>query len=766
MANDSTFELEMYREQVPFKVVIGINARHPQGFIRFPQKSLELTGLASGDLVEFSPREGYRSAEVVVHKLQAAKPDLERMPDALMSWSGSASGAVQVVFEDKFGNPCRKAYETQLIRRIHSLSEQVRDGKIAPKVVMLAGGAGNGKTHAVQHLLEQIAEDKTGLASEFRKRSKDRLVKFDLRSTDKPLFSKQIQGVKQLWVVQDASEADPSGATPEDLLNNAIKEALGSEGIMLLVCVNRGVLYGAAAKAQAPSGSKAVADFLSNVVLCLDPLSIDRDCWPMGSQKDCFVWPLDIDSLFEAVGKDLPSVGQQVLAAVNGHEWSTIVETPDSCPLLYARNLISQEQSRKAFSELFRIYEVLAGRNIPFREMLSSFSYLLTLGRSGDEPQPSRLARIAHGDLNFSSSVASAWNLYSRSLPFLMFPRLPNTFALREKIAKVRSRDELDFLLLLADEVDRLNSVVSARALTPGADLFCSSESGWSDLVDPALCSPERRVLEAAFEGASQSDIDSLEQIEELCHLDPSRALSLISSGIDAGSLAVLRHLNECRSKIGEMMEKYQLFELQWFSRWISRLFASIAKRSLGVICITKGQKLIQNGPLIAEYMLLSDNPDLDKVSSVSNFIFAGDSRDDGDHVIQLGKGLCQPYPEAGSASLKFEGGVPEPGIPRNAGLGQGSTRPRFGGVVIEIGDEGFSFKMPVTPSMYFLVCDMRDKNLLAGSVPAAIRGAIDAFRLGYDGVQVHAKTKFKLKFASSERNVRINSLKQANNLE
>ena len=766
MANDSTFELEMYRELVAFKVVIGISARYPQGFIRFPQKSLELTGLASGDLVEFSPREGYRSAEAVVHKLQAPKPDAELMPDALMSWSGSASGAVQIIFEDKFGNPCRKAYETQLIRRIHSLSEQVRDGKTTPKVVMLAGGAGNGKTHAVQHLLEQISDDKSGLASEFRKRSKDRLVKFDLQNKDKSFFSKQIQGVKQLWVVQDASEADPSGASPEDLLNNAIKEALGSEGIMLLVCVNRGVLYGSAARAKAPGGAKAVGDFLSNVVLCLDPLGIDKDCWPMKSNKDCFVWPLDIDSLFEAVGKDVTSVGQQILAAIYDQKWSLVGEVSDSCPLLYARNVISQDCSRQALAELFRVYEVLAGRNIPFRGMLSSFSYLLTMGRGGDEPQPSRLAMIAIGDLNFASNVPSAWSLYSRSLPFLLFPRLPTTVALRDKLSNVKSGAELDFLMMLADEVDRLNAIVAARALTPGADLFCSSTFGWSDLVDPALCSPERRVLEAAFEGASQGDIESLEQIEELCHLDPSRAMSLISSGIDAGSYAVLRHLFDCRSKIGELMERHQLFELQWFSRWISRLFASIAKRSLGVICITKGQRLIQNGPLIAEYMLMSERPDLDKVNSVSNFIFAGGSDEEGDHVIQLGKGLCQPYPEAGSASLKFEGGVPESGIPRNVGVGDGSTRPRFGGVVIEIGEEGVSFKMPVTPSMYFLVCDMRDKNLLAGSVPAAIRGAIDAFRLGYDGVQVHAKTKFKLKLGSAEKNVRITSLSQANILE
>ena len=159
----------------------------------------------------------------------------------------------------------------------------------------------------------------------------------------------------------------------------------------------------------------------------------------------------------------------------------------------------------------------------------------------------------------------------------------------------MKSREELGFLLLLADEVDRLNSVVSERALTPGADLFCSSASGWSDLVDPAVCSPDRKVIEAAFEGASSGDIDSLVQIEELCHLDPSRAMSLISSGIDAGSHAVLRHLCDCRSKIGELMERHQLFELQWFSRWISRLFASIAKRSLGVICLTRGHRLVQN---------------------------------------------------------------------------------------------------------------------------------------------------------------------------
>jgi hypothetical protein len=486
----------------------------------------------------------------------------------------------------------------------------------------------------------------------------------------------------------------------------------------------------------------------------------------MGSHKDCFVWPLDIDSLFEAVGKDVPSVGHQVLAAIYDQKWSLVGEISDACPLLYARNLLSQDRSRKAFADLFRVYEVLAGRNIPFRGMLSSFSYLLTMGRSGDEPQPSRLARIALGDLHFASSIPAAWSLYSRSLPFLMFPRLPTTEALREKLSSVKSRDELGFLVLLADEVDRLNSLVTTRALTPGADLFCSSASGWSDLVDPAVCSPERKVLEAAFEGASQGDIESLEQLEELCHLDPSRAMSLISSGIDAGSHAVLRHLCDCRSKIGELMERHQLFELQWFSRWISRLFASIAKRSLGVICIMRGSRLVQNGPLIAEYMGMSERPDLDKVSSVSNFIFAGDSDEDGDHVIQLGKGLCQPYPEAGSASLKFESGVPDVSIPKNVGIGEGSTRPRFGGVVIEIGEDKVSFKMPVTPSMYFLVCDMRDKNLLAGSVPAAIRGAIDAFRLGYDGVQVHDKTKFKLKLGNSEKNVRINSLPQANILE
>ena len=766
MADDSTFEIEMFRDETPFKVIIGLGGHFPEGYIKFSNKFLELTGLGSGDLIEFAPREGYRSAEIVVHKLQSAKPDLERMPDALMSWSGSASGAVQVVFEDKFGNPCRKAYETQLIRRIHSLSTHVRDGKIAPKVIMLAGGAGNGKTHAVQHLLEQIAEDKSGLAAEFRKRSKDRLVKFDLGGADRALFSKQIQGIKQLWVVQDASEADPSGTSPEDLLNSAIREALGSEGIMLMVCVNRGVLYGSAAKAQAPGGPKVVSDFLSNVVLCLDPLGIDRDCWPMGSHKDCFVWPLDIDSLFEAVGKDVPSVGHQVLAAIYDQKWALVGEISDACPLLYARNLLSQDRSRKAFADLFRVYEVLAGRNIPFRGMLSSFSYLLTMGRSGDEPQPSRLARIALGDLHFASSIPAAWSLYSRSLPFLMFPRLPTTVALRDKLSNVKSRGELGFLILLADEVDRLNSLVTTRALTPGADLFCSSASGWSDLVDPALCSPERKVLEAAFEGASSSDIDSLEQLEELCHLDPSRAMSVISSGIDAGSHAVLRHLCDCRSKIGELMERHQLFELQWFSRWISRLFASVAKRSLGVICIMRGSRLVQNGPLIAEYIGMSERPDLDKVSSVSNFIFAGDSDEDGDHVIQLGKGLCQPYPEAGSASLKFESGVPDVSIPKNVGIGEGSTRPRFGGVVIEIGEDKFSFKMPVTPSMYFLVCDMRDKNLLAGSVPAAIRGAIDAFRLGYDGVQVHDKTKFKLKLGNSEKNVRINSLPQANILE
>jgi hypothetical protein len=214
-------------------------------------------------------------------------------------------------------------------------------------------------------------------------------------------------------------------------------------------------------------------------------------------------------------------------------------------------------------------------------------------------------------------------------------------------------------------------------------------------------------------------------------------------------------------------MERRQLFELQWFSRWISRLFASIAKRALGVICISKGEHLVEKISLIREYIKLAENPHegWDKVASVSNFIFSGTADGDGDHVIHLGKGLCQPYPEASSAQMKFDG-LPDPSIPDNHGVGPHSTRPRYGGLVISIGDNGVSFKMPVTPSMYFLVCDMRDRSLLAGSVPAAIRGAIDAFRLGYDGAQTHSKARFRLKLGRTDRTVRMSNLAQANGIK
>lgn len=766
LASDSSFEVELFHGQVAFKVIIGIRGGFPKGYISFPMQSLELTRLSAGDLIEFRLRGVGRSLEIVIHSYQSAQADLKRMPDALMTWSGSSSGAVQVVFDDKFGNPCRKAYETQLIRRIHSLSHQIRDGKIAPKIVMLAGGAGNGKTHAVQHLLEEIAHDRALLAAEFKLRSKDRLVKFNLQGPDRTLFSTQTVGVNQLWVVQDASEADASGRTPEDLLICAIKDSLESLGVVLLICVNRGVLYGAAAKAKETVDLKHVGDFLANVVQCLDPLSIDKDCWPMDSSNDFYVWPLDIDSLFEDVGRDVASVGQQVLKSIYEQEWSLQDGISIDCPLLYARSLLSQDCSRRALSDLFRVYEVLAGRNIPFRGMLSCFSYLLTMGRAGDEPQPSQLAKIVRADLNFLKVVRSAWSLYSRSLPFLFFPRLPTTVALRKKLTDLKSPEELGFIYELADEIDRLNEVVKDRSCIPGADLFCSSASGWSDLVDPALSSIDRKVIDAAFVDAPADVIDSLEQIEELCHIDPNRALSLISAEVDSGSRAVLTHLCDCRSKIGELMENHQLFELQWFSRWISRLFAAIAKRSLGVICIKRGNKLVQNGQLIAEYMRISEQSELGEVSSISNFIFAGDPAEDGDHLIHLGKGLCQPYSETGSATIKFMNVRESSRKPKNVGVGAESTRPRFGGVVMAIDEDGVSFKMPVTPLMYFLVCDMRDRRLLAGSVPAAVRGAIDAFRLGYDGSQVHAKKKFRLKLGGYEKNVRIASLAEDNFLE
>ena len=762
---DRVEDLEIIANKVTFRASVGVSEDFPSGYIRFSRKDIKFLSLDAGDILEFSHRPNSRSAELSIHKLQDSKDDLNKMPDALMSWSGSSSGAVQVVFEYGSGNPCLKAYETQLIKRIRFLSSQLMSGKVSPKIVMLAGGAGNGKTHAVQHLLEGIAQDREKLAAEFRLRSKKRLVKFNLRGADVALFSSHIQNVAQIWVIQDASESDSSGRSPEDLLNTSIKDAIELEGIMLIVCVNRGVLYGAATKINGAAGYEKVANFLGNVVTCLDPMSIDKDCWPMASNSDCYVWPLDIDSLFENRGKE-SSVAEQVLHSIHNYKWSLTGEISDECPMLYARNMLAEGHSRKALAGLFHVYEILSGRNMPFRGMLSAFSYLLMMGRKGDEPQPSRLAKIVTGDLLFSDDMRSAWSLYSRSLPFLMFPRLPSTIVLREKISKIKSRDLLNFVLELADEIDRMNSITLTRSLTPGAELFCSPSSVWSDLVDPALCSPDRKVIESAFLGAPASDIDSLVQIEELCHINPARAMSLISVGIDAGSNAVLLKLCECRLKLGELMEKHQLYELHWFSRWISRLFATIAKRSLGIICLARGQLLVNNIRLISEYMSLAESSDPDKVSSISNFIFSGSADEEQDHVIQLGKGLCQPYPEAGSARLKFENGVPEVRMPKkNVGLGMNSTRPRFGGLVIELGEEGSSIKMPVTPSMYFLVTDMMRQKLLAGSVPAAIRGAIDAFRLQYDGAQVHLRDRFKLKLGNLEKNIRINSLAQGNNI-
>lgn len=322
-----------------------------------------------------------------------------KFPKGLLGWAGHHSGGVKRLFDPESGRPVRELLRTHLISRLEAWAKNVAlEVPSTPRIILLVGGPGNGKTEAIEHTINRLDEElgaqgrlAQALSISFHPpmgQAVSREVKIDagrLAATPRQMH---------LSIVQDASTTAGSGqrSAPESLAEELLNLLDGTNTQYYLCCVNRGVLDDALIHSLEHKVSKA-SELLETITRSVSLSSDAPSCWPLDKFPDVAVWPMDAESLLISPGNGDPAPANTLLTrATDPSQWPTSgnCAAGDECPFCQSRALLDRDEHRSALLKILRWYELASGKRWSFRDLFSLTSYLLAGNRANEENQ--------HGD--------------------------------------------------------------------------------------------------------------------------------------------------------------------------------------------------------------------------------------------------------------------------------------------------------------------------------------------------------------------------------
>jgi hypothetical protein len=287
--------------------------------------------------------------------------------------------------------------ETPLLRRLRSWAKALKETPTTtPRVVLLVGGPGNGKTEAVESAILAL-DEALNLSGTLTAHLKAEFIKKDFSPVPRlaiaPLSNKSSTAHPSLVVVQDASVNDPQRPEiqPAQLLVEDLeKYAIEPTTAAYLACVNRGILDDAlifATEGQKTEVARLVSQTIRAVGVNPDAIS----CWPLAIFSHVAVWPMDVETLVATAGDDgspgsTPAAEQLLAVALKENDWPQFGKCAggDLCPHCNSRNLLSDSNIRANLLTILRWYELASGKRWTFRDLNSLISYLLAGAHSDD----------------------------------------------------------------------------------------------------------------------------------------------------------------------------------------------------------------------------------------------------------------------------------------------------------------------------------------------------------------------------------------------
>lgn len=309
-----------------------------------------------------------------------------RYPAALVDWAGHHSGGVKRLLDNDSGQPNEKLLKTNLLSRLEAWTKRLpTENANIPRIVLLVGGPGNGKTEAIESTVRWLDASLGCDGQLIKELSKafhpssgfkvPRIVSVDagsLSSSDNKL---------NLDIVQDAStNAGSEESTGPALLIQELDRLLhGPSSQAYLCCVNRGVLDDALIHALDNNLEKprVILEAITRAVsLAYDAPS----CWPLEGFPSIAVWPMDAESLLvKPDGMTLAPAEILFEQATASEMWPAKGTCPagEKCPFCTSQSILVREEQRSSLLKILRWYELASSKRWSFRDLFSLISYLL-----------------------------------------------------------------------------------------------------------------------------------------------------------------------------------------------------------------------------------------------------------------------------------------------------------------------------------------------------------------------------------------------------
>ncbi len=307
-------------------------------------------------------------------------------PTALRDWAGNQSGGVRRLFDDASGRPTGQILKTHLLSRLEAwVRSLVQTPEQTPRVVLLVGGPGNGKTEAIESTVDWL-DHALGCNDTLRQSLRRQLMPETGRAVPRVAVA-EVQSSAgtprqyRVRIVQDASVEDTPDQSRAELLAEELGSALDDPEAqsVYLACVNRGVLDDAMIHVSEHGPARA-RSLLQTIIQSVGQGGGSASCWPLEGYPSVAVWPMDVESLLTRTRDGDPAPAAAILAnALAEDRWPSHGNCPAKlmCPFCTGRKVLAGARESAELMSLLRWHELATAKRWTFRDFFTLVSYLL-----------------------------------------------------------------------------------------------------------------------------------------------------------------------------------------------------------------------------------------------------------------------------------------------------------------------------------------------------------------------------------------------------
>lgn len=644
-------------------------------------------------------------------------------PAQLLRWAGNRSGGVRRLFDENSGRPGATVFRTNLLARLQQWCADIGAAKEGtPRIVLLVGGPGNGKTEAIETTMTWLDDALrcdgkllSALETAFMPDAGKvpRTISIDVGELASP------RRALPLSIVQDASViAGSTGLTHASLLLRELNEVMQpGAGGLYLCCVNRGVLDDALIEAI-ETGAAEARQLLECISQAVSLAPDAPACWPLADYPAVAVWPMDMESLLAGTEGGDPAPAIEIFRkALDAQMWPEADSCPagSSCPFCTSRALLARERHETALLQSLRWFEIGSGKRWSFRDLFSLVSYLLA-GHQDEAPEDASpcawAASLARLDQEASAgarprkdSSTAIFRLVAAQYQHALFHGWDKEAgpALLRDIGELGIKDN--------NTAMGLQWFLSSRRAPYLPAMISGLLEGFDLLLDPAIASPESEAQATRGTTYLLRDLDtrfSRSVAEGLDYVRKSRVLS----GIEADLLGRLSELDQLLSR--QQVRRKKPAVATRVQRLVRDFACRLVRRSIGARTAT-----VLDAEVLGEFQHVVEDGRGDGVFEVAREVERLLNNNQ-DFEVSLTTTFGQPMPPpTRRATLVVQRRHVQPASMSSDG------RPKSPLQFLEVGDGASAQKIALTYDLFKAVKEV-DRGMSVASLPRSVLALLD----------------------------------------